>query len=89
MEALGQLVQTLARTPHLDPAQRELVRLAVAVALGNAGAVAGHLTLALQAGVTRDQLVDAILLCIPGAGAPRPLAALAMLADLDGEGTPG
>lgn len=87
-EELGRLVKTLTGSPYLDPAQRELVRLAVAVALGNASALAGHLAMARQAGLTRDQLVDAILLCMPGAGAPRALEALGLLAELEA-GTAG
>ncbi|HAI21073.1 MAG TPA: carboxymuconolactone decarboxylase family protein [Clostridiales bacterium UBA8153] len=82
-EDLGRLVTTLTGSLHLDAAQRELVRLAVAVAAGNAGALAGHLALARRAGLTRDQLVDAILLCIPGAGAPRALEALGVLAETE------
>jgi 4-carboxymuconolactone decarboxylase len=87
-EDLGRLVKTLTGSPHLDAHQRELVRLAVAVALGNVGALAGHLAMASRAGLTREQLVDAILLCIPGAGAPRALEALGVMAELQ-EATTG
>ena len=82
MADLGRLVETLsAATSQLEPVTVELIRLAVAVALGNRTALKGHLQLAQKAGASRDQVLDAILLCLPGSGAPRCLEALEILED--------
>ena len=69
--------------PGLDPGRRELVVLGVLVGLGDTGRqLASHLSSALNVGVTRDELVEAILQTLPYAGFPRAINALGVLAEV-------
>lgn len=63
--------------PGLDAARRELVTIGALVALGDTGRqLASHLNSALTLGLTRDELVEAILQTLPYAGFPRTINAM-------------
>lgn len=63
--------------PGLDAARRELVVIGVLVALGGVEPqLEAHLGSALGAGLSRTELVEAILQALPYAGFPRVVAAM-------------
>lgn len=55
----------------LDERSRALVKLSLAVGAGLEGAVHAHVRKALQRGLTREEIVHAILLALPTLGWPR------------------
>lgn len=64
----------------LDVRQRELVTLALIVALGGAdGQVKGHVAANLQVGNSRAQLLDVLTVLLPQIGYPRTLNGLAQV----------
>ncbi|MEU7872512.1 carboxymuconolactone decarboxylase family protein [Dactylosporangium sp. NPDC049140] len=69
--------------PGLDPARRELVILGVLVGLGDTRQqLASHLRSALNVGLTRDELVEAVLQTLPYAGFPRAINAMEVLSGI-------
>ncbi|MFC4907692.1 carboxymuconolactone decarboxylase family protein [Actinomadura gamaensis] len=65
--------------PGLDAARRELVILGVLIAQGGVEPqLEAHLGAALAAGLTPDELVEAIMQAVPYAGFPRVFGAMAV-----------
>jgi 4-carboxymuconolactone decarboxylase len=65
------------RRPGLDLKQRQLLTIACLVALGDTGPeLAVHLKTALNVGLTPQEVVEAILHCIPYVGFPRVMNAM-------------
>lgn len=63
--------------PGLDARQRELVTLGSLVTQGDtAPELRVHIAAALHVGVTREQVVEAILQCVPYVGFPRTINAV-------------
>ena len=66
--------------PGLDPARRELVIIGVLVALGDTEhQLAAHLNSALTSGLSRAEVVEAVLQTVPYAGFPRTINAMTTL----------
>ena len=57
--------------PGLDTRSRALISVAIAAALGTRGPLAGQLRIALQAGVTREEIVELFIHLEAYAGAAR------------------
>jgi len=66
--ALQGLVEALAAQPALSDKVKQLIYIALQAAHRNSAAVAAHIPMAVKAGATRSEVVEAILLTIPAAG---------------------
>jgi 4-carboxymuconolactone decarboxylase len=74
--------------PGLSPRDRSLITVAALVALGRDAQLTGHLRRALDNGLTRDQLAEAITHLAFYAGWPAAMSAVGVLATITGqEGT--
>jgi len=71
-EALG--VQVRAAGP-LGPREQRLVKLGIAIGLESEGAVRSHVRRGLADGLSREDLLHAIVLAVPTAGFPTSVAA--------------
>ncbi len=68
----------------LDEKTVQLVKLGMAIALGQEGAVQSHARRALDAGATREELRHIGLLALTTAGFPRMMAGLSWIDDVVG-----
>ncbi len=66
--AWSQMVKGLGDAEALDPKTAELAYLAVLAALGRESGVPFHVTMARQAGASREEVISAILVGLPAAG---------------------
>jgi AhpD family alkylhydroperoxidase len=78
-EAFNGLIKTLVASKGLDQKTKQLIYIAMKAAMGDEMAVQAHVPMAKQAGATRGEVVDAILMtlavsgirgvvqCLPGA----------------------
>lgn len=67
-QAFDGLIQSLIKTQGLDPKTKQLIYIAMKVALGDPVAVKFHVPMAKQLGATRDEVKDAILLTLTVCG---------------------
>lgn len=67
-QAFNNLIGALSSTKGLDSKTRQLIYIAMRAMQGDAGAVAAHTPMAKQAGATREELRDAILLTLTVSG---------------------
>lgn len=70
--------------PGLSPRDRSLITVAALIALGREAQLAGHLRRALDNGLTRDQLAEAITHLAFYAGWPAAMSAVGVLASVAG-----
>lgn len=75
-EAIVNLREAIQNNSVLSPKTANLVAVGIATALKNTDALAGHIYLAKEAGLERDEVISAILQAIPSCGVPAVLAAL-------------
>jgi len=68
--------------PELSARDRSLITVAVLTAGGNTGQLGFHLGRAVENGLTRDELIEAITHVTPYAGWPRGMAAMAVAQQL-------
>jgi AhpD family alkylhydroperoxidase len=78
-DAFESLINALVASKGLDQKSRQLIYIAMKAAMGDEMAVKAHVPMAKQAGATREEVVDAILMtltvsgvrgvvhCLPGA----------------------
>ncbi|RME85501.1 MAG: carboxymuconolactone decarboxylase family protein [Caldilineae bacterium] len=78
-DALGSAVHGAG---PLDPQQRALVKLGMAVASQREGAVHAHVRKAIEAGLSAEAIRHAILLAVPTLGFPATMAALSWAEDI-------
>lgn len=71
--------------PELSPRDRSLITVAALVALGRDAQLTGHLRRALDNGLTRDQLAEAITHLAFYAGWPAAMSAVSVLATVIGQ----
>ena len=71
--------------PGLPPRDRSLITVAALVALGRDAQLPGHLHRALDNGLTRDQLAEAITHLAFYAGWPAAMSAVSVLATVTGQ----
>jgi 4-carboxymuconolactone decarboxylase len=81
-EAYDDLGRTLAEAGPLDEKQIQLIKLAMAVASGQEGAVHSHARRALEAGATPEGIRHAALLAMTTVGFPRMMAGLSWIDDV-------
>ena len=74
-EAYDQLGDASRRAGPLDERQQRLVKLGIAVGLSSEGAVRSHVRRGLDDGLTRAELLHAIVIAVPTAGFPATAAA--------------
>jgi AhpD family alkylhydroperoxidase len=77
--AFNGLIMSLVASKGLDPKTKQLIYIAMKASTGDEMAVKAHVPMAIQAGATREEVVDAILMtltvsgikgivtCLPGA----------------------
>ena len=70
--------------PELSPRDRSLITVAALVALGRDAQLAGHLRRALDNGLSRDQMAEAITHLAFYAGWPAAVSAVGVLASVTG-----
>ncbi|HAP31935.1 MAG TPA: carboxymuconolactone decarboxylase family protein [Firmicutes bacterium] len=75
-EAIVNLREAIQKNSALDSKTANLIAVGIATALKNTDALAGHISMAKDAGAGRDEVISAILLAIPSCGVPAVLAAL-------------
>jgi 4-carboxymuconolactone decarboxylase len=73
--AYEKLGDTVHRSGPLDERTRALVKISLVAGAGLEGAVHAHVRKALARGVTRDEIIHAIVLALPTLGWPRMHAA--------------
>lgn len=78
-EAVGEQCQ---RAGTLNPKERALAKLAIAVGAGLEGAVHSHTRRALDAGVTPDEIRHTVLLALTTIGFPSMMKAFAWVEDV-------
>ena len=67
-EAFNGLIMSLVASKGLDQKTKQLIYIAMKAAMGDDTAVKAHLPMAKQAGATRDEVVDAILMTLTVSG---------------------
>lgn len=82
--AYEEVSEATAAAGPLDPKAAQLVKLAMAIAAGQEGAVHSHARRALEAGATRDEIRHVGLLALTTVGFPRMMTGLAWIADVIG-----
>jgi len=68
--------------PELSPRDRSLITVSVLTAAGNTVQLRSHLALALQNGVTRDEIIEAITHVTLYAGWPQGMSAMGVAKQL-------
>jgi 4-carboxymuconolactone decarboxylase len=87
MGALDNLGATLRGLGPLDEKTGHLIQLAAAAGAKSEGSVHSHTRRALQAGASREEIYQALLLLITTIGFPQAMAAISWCSDvLEGEG---
>ena len=78
-DAFNGLIMSLVASKGLDPKTKQLIYIAMKASTGDEMAVKAHVPMAIQAGATKEEVVDAILMtltvsgikgvvtCLPGA----------------------
>lgn len=74
-EAYDGLGDACRRAGPLDERQQRLVKLGIAVGLSSEGGVRSHVRRGLDDGLTREELLHAIVIAVPTAGFPATAAA--------------
>lgn len=67
-EAFNGLISAISASDGLDAKTRQLVYIGIKAAQGDAAAVAAHAPMAKQAGATREEVRDAIVLTLTTSG---------------------
>jgi 4-carboxymuconolactone decarboxylase len=81
--ALGFAHDTINARPGLDPARRELVIIGSLLAIGSVDTqLRAHTRAALTAGLTREEIREAVLQALPYIGFPRTINAALSLKEL-------
>ena len=66
--AFNGLIMSIAASKGLDQKTKQLVYIAMKAAKGDVLAVKAHLSMARQAGATREEMIDAILMTLTVSG---------------------
>ena len=81
--ALGFVHDTINTRPGLDPARRELVIIGALLAIGSVDTqLRAHVRAARTAGLTREEIREAVLQALPYIGFPRTINAALALEEL-------
>jgi AhpD family alkylhydroperoxidase len=67
-KAYSGLIMSLVASKGLDQKTKQLIYIAMKAAMGDDTAVKAHLPMARQAGATREEVVDAILMTLTVSG---------------------
>jgi AhpD family alkylhydroperoxidase len=67
-KAFNGLIMSLVASKGLDQKTKQLIYIAMKAAMGDDTAVRAHLPMAKQAGATREEIVDAILMTLTVSG---------------------
>jgi AhpD family alkylhydroperoxidase len=61
-QAFGELIRSVSSMKALEPKVKQLIYIAIRASQGETTAVTAHVQMAKQAGATRDELKEAIIL---------------------------
>lgn len=61
-QAFGGLIQAVGNMKALEPKMKQLIYIAIRASQGETSAVTAHVPMAKKAGVTRDELKEAIVI---------------------------
>ncbi len=67
-KAFNQLVEALKNTTGLDAKTKQLIYIGIKSALGDSKAIYYHVAMAKEAGASRDEIVDTILITLTVCG---------------------
>lgn len=67
-EAFNGLIRALVASKGLDQKTKQLIYIAMKAAMGDEMAVKAHVPMAKQAGATREEVIDAILMTLTVSG---------------------
>ncbi len=84
--AIAEAYQQLGRAAHqagpLDARTRQMVKLALAIGARHEGAVHAHTRLALEAGVSSEEIKQVVALAVTTLGMPNTVAAYTWVNDI-------
>ncbi len=66
--AFNNLIMAVVKRPALDAKTKQLIYIAMKVAMGDDTAVNAHIPLARAAGASREEVIDAILMTVTVSG---------------------
>jgi alkylhydroperoxidase/carboxymuconolactone decarboxylase family protein YurZ len=66
--AFDGLIMSIASSRGLDPKTKQLIYIAMRASMGDNNAVMAHIPMAKQAGATKEEVVDAILMTLTVSG---------------------
>jgi 4-carboxymuconolactone decarboxylase len=78
-ELLGKAVHT---SGPLDDKTRALIKLAISSGAGLEGAVHSHTRKAIEAGISKEEIRQTVLLALPTIGLPSTMAAMSWVDDI-------
>ncbi|MCJ7555106.1 MAG: carboxymuconolactone decarboxylase family protein [Ignavibacteriaceae bacterium] len=81
-KAYEQLGTTVHNSGPLDNKTRALIKLALSTGARLEGAVHSHTRKALEAGLSKDEIKQTILLALPTIGLPSTMAAMSWVQDI-------
>ena len=80
--AYEQLGTAVHKAGNLDNKTRALIKLAISTGARMEGAVHSHTRKALEAGLSKDEIKQTILLALPTIGLPSTMAAMSWVQDI-------
>ncbi|MCF8243089.1 MAG: carboxymuconolactone decarboxylase family protein [Melioribacteraceae bacterium] len=81
-EAYKQLGNAVHGLGHLDDKSRALIKLAISAGAGMEGAVHSHTRKAIEAGISKDEIRQTVLLALPTIGLPSTMAVMSWVDDI-------
>lgn len=84
VEAYEKLGETVHQAGPLDEKMRSLIKLAIAAGAQKEGGVHSHTRKALDAGASKEEIRQCIVLMLPTLGMPSMMAALTWVEDILG-----
>ncbi|HXX55360.1 MAG TPA: carboxymuconolactone decarboxylase family protein [Methanoregula sp.] len=67
-DAFNGLIGSLVALRGIDPKTKQLIYIAMKASMGDEAAVKAHVPMAVQAGATKEEIVDAILMTLTVSG---------------------
>jgi len=67
-DAFNGLIGSLVALRGIDPKTKQLIYIAMKASMGDEAAVKAHVPMAIQAGATKEEIVDAILMTLTVSG---------------------
>jgi 4-carboxymuconolactone decarboxylase len=81
-EALRDVGERCAKSGPLDPKTQHLIQLGISIGVGSKGGVRSHARRALDAGATKEEVIQAVLLSMTIVGFPAGIAAYGWIEEM-------